>query len=241
MKPTKTTKQAAYDFLKQLEKRLQEAVPPPMELKGEVDAVWQKPKHLKTEREKIESKENLPFFSLAIPQIFEFGKAQAGLTDAEMRKALRCVYYRKFPEFSASNVFRKNGYPFSKKWGVSTSEVMQSWQKPRSSNIPANQAWPEAGLVTPFPWCILIEAKYFEEDSLSAAESSLVHGVYETAFYRGLPADGDWSYDFGCLIAYDVSDKGHLKQAWDSVVDKTVFWEHGHVFVMIVRSSRSTR
>jgi hypothetical protein len=236
MKQTKTAKEAAYNFLKQLEKRLNGAVRPPMELKAVVDAIWQKPTHLKTEREKIESKENIPFFSLAIPQIFELAKTEAALTDAEMRKALRCVYCGKFSEFSDSNVFRKSGYPFSKKWGLSTSEVMRSWQKPQSSTVPANQAWPEAGLVAPFPWRIVFEAKYFEEESLSAAERSLVSGVYETAFYRGLPADDDWSYDFGCLLAYDVSEKGHLKQAWESVVDKRLFWEHGHFFVMIVRS-----
>ncbi|MET3364249.1 hypothetical protein [Bradyrhizobium ottawaense] len=237
MKQTKAAKQAAYDFLKQLENRLHDAAPPPMDLKSMVDAVWRKPKHLKTEREKIESKENIPFFSFAIPQIFELGKAQASLSDTEMRKALRCVYYRKFPEFSASNVFRKSGYPFSKKWGLSTEEVMRSWQKPQSGT-PANQAWPEAGLATPFPWGILFEAKYFEGENLRAAEASLVSGVYETAFYRGLPDDADWSYDFGCLLAYDVSEDGYLKQAWEAVADKKLFWEHGHLFVMIVRSSQ---
>jgi hypothetical protein len=233
MKQTKADKEAAYNFLKQLEKALNGAAQPPIELKAVVDAIWQKPKHLKTEREKIESKENIPFYHLAIPQIFELAKTEAALTDAEMRKALRCVYYEKFPEFSASNVFKKSGYPFTKKWGLSPNEVMRSWQKPQSS-VPANQAWPEAGLVAPFPWGILFEAKYFEKESLSAAESSLVSGAYETAFYRGLPPDDDWSYDFGCLLAYDVSEKGYLKQAWDSVVDKRLFWEYGHLFVMIV-------
>jgi hypothetical protein len=116
---------------------------------------------------------------------------------------------------------------------------MQSWRKARASSVPANQAWPEAGLVPPFPWRILFEAKYFEENNLSAAEGSLVSGVYETAFYRGLPSDGDWGYDFGCLLGYDVSEDGFLKQAWESVTDKRLFWDHGHVFVMIIRSSQT--
>lgn len=235
MAQTIAAKDAAYDFLKQLEKRLNEAAPSPAQLKSTVDAIWHKPKHLKTEREKIESKENIPFFFLAVPQIFEFGQAHTGLSDVEMRKALRCVYYSKFPEFSASNVRRKSGYPFSKEW-KRTSEVIRSWQKSPQSSTPANQAWPEAGLVPPFPWRILFEAKYFAEESVGAAESSLVNGVYETAFYRGLPVDDDWSYDFGCLLAYDVSENGYLKQAWESVADKRLFWDHGHVFVMIVRS-----
>jgi hypothetical protein len=228
-------KEAAYNFLKRLEKRLNETASSPTEIKSMVESIWQKPRHLKSEREKIESKENVAFYAFAIPKIFELAKAEGGLTDSETRKALRCVYYGKFPEFSDSNPFRKRGYPFSKKWGLSTSEVMRSWQTPRSSNTPSNQAWPEAGLVAPFPWSILFEAKYFEEETLSAAEHSLVSGVYETAFYRGLPGDDDWNYDFGCLLAYDVSEGAYLKQAWDSVVDKRLFWEHGHIFVMIVR------
>jgi hypothetical protein len=109
MKQTKADKEAAYNFLKQLENALNGTVPPPVELKAVVDAIWQKPQHSKTERDKIESKENIPFYLLAIPQIFELGKTKAALTDAEMRKALRCVYYKKFPEFSASNVFKKSG------------------------------------------------------------------------------------------------------------------------------------
>jgi hypothetical protein len=71
---TITGKQAAYNFLKQLEQRLSEEVPPRIKLKSMVDTIWQKPKHLKTEREKIESKENIPFFSFAVPQIFELAK-----------------------------------------------------------------------------------------------------------------------------------------------------------------------
>jgi hypothetical protein len=232
-------KQAAYRFLKRLELRLNETGLPPSELKSFVDSVWKKPKSEKTEREKIESKENIPFFWFAIPQLFELGRTEATLSPEQMRKALRCVYYKKYPEFSAGNVFRKSGYPFSKKWGASPLEVMSSWQQPRPSSIPANQAWPEAGLSSPFPFKILFEAKYFEEESVAAAESCLVSGVYETAFYRGLPASEEWGFDFGCMLAYDVSEGGHLRRAWDSVVHKTLFWDHGHVFVMIVRSTHS--
>jgi hypothetical protein len=84
-----SAKQAAYEFLKDLEVRLQKTVPPLDELRSLVQTIWQKPKHLKTEREKIESKENVPFFSLAVPHIFELGKEKAALDDIEMREAFR--------------------------------------------------------------------------------------------------------------------------------------------------------
>ena len=64
MKQKTTAKEAAYKFLKKLEQRLNGAVPPTTELTSMVDAIWKKPPDLKTEREKIESKENVPFFYL---------------------------------------------------------------------------------------------------------------------------------------------------------------------------------
>ena len=47
----------------------------------------------------------------------------------------------------------------------------------------------------------------------------LVEGVYECAFYRGLPTllgaedDGYTSYDYACLAAFDASPKQTLVQA----------------------------
>ena len=68
-------------------------------------------------------------------------------------------------------------------------------------------------------------------------------GVYEVAFYRGLPPASsaqatklDWGYDFACLLAY--SDGAYLQEAWDLVTSKRLFWDDAHVFVMIVRGSR---
>jgi hypothetical protein len=232
-----TDKAAAYRFLKTLHERLNEGAPQPDLIKSQVDAIWKKPKHEKTEREKLESKENIPLYYFALPQIFELGKSTTNLTEDQMKQAFRCVYFGKYPELSGSNPFRKSGHPFSKKWGLSPDEIMEAWRKPLT-NMPANQAWPEAALSTPFPFKILFEAKYFEGDSAVSAENELVCAIYETVFYRGLPASGKWGYDFGCLLAYDVSTGAHLKAAWESITSKRLFWEDANVFVMIVRSNK---
>jgi hypothetical protein len=234
-----TEKAAAYRFLKTLHERLNEASPHPDLIKSKVEATWKKPKHEKTEREKLESKENIPFYNFAAPQIFELGKSTANLTEDEMRRAFRCVYYGKFPELSASNVFRKSGHPFSKKWGLSPNKIMEAWRKPPTSNTPANQAWPEAALSRPFPFKILFEAKYFEGDSAESAQNELVSAIYEAVFYRGLPPSDEWGYEFACLLAYDVSTGAHLKTAWESITSKRLFWDDANVFVMIVRSNKS--
>lgn len=232
-----SNKASAYRFLKTLQDRLNESAVTPEEIRSRVDAVWSKPTSNKTEKEKLESKENIPFYDYVLPEIFALGQSTASLSESEMRRALRCVYFAKFPEFSAANVFRKSGYPFSKKFGATTDSIMKAWQKP-ATRIPANQAWPEAGLAQPFPFKILFEAKYFESGNEVSAETQFVAAVYETAFYRGLPADDDWSYDYGCLVAYDVSQNGHFSAAWESVSSKRLFWEDANLFIMIVRGGK---
>lgn len=231
-----TEKASAYGFLKTLHGRLNEDAPRPDLVKSMVDAIWKKPKTEKTEREKLESKENVAFYNFAARRIFELGKSTANLTDDEMRQAFRCVYFAKFPELSATNPFRKNGHPFSKKWGLSPNKIMEAWQKTSISATPANQAWPEAALASPFPLKIVFEAKYFEKNSAVAAQNELVNAIYETFFYRGLPPSDNWDYDFGCLLAYDVSPRGYFKEAWESISCKRTFWEDAHVFVMVVRN-----
>jgi len=208
-------KASAYEFLNVLRDSLNENLPPPDTLKSEFDAIWMNPN--KAEREKLESKENIAFYKIAAPRIFETAKEAANLTEAEARAAFRCVYFNKFPELSNANVRRRPGHPFPKKLGVPPEKIYESWLKPYSDTFPANQAWPEAGLCAPFPHKIVFEAKYFDKGGCAAAQSQLVTAIYETVYYRGLPACNGWAYDFGCLVAFDVSPAGDLKAAWDAL------------------------
>jgi predicted glycosyltransferase len=98
---------------------------------------------------------------------------------------------------------------------------------------------------TPFPFKIVFDAKFFTGKSPSVADEALVTGVHEVVFYRGLPsasseyaARSGWSYDFGCLLAYDASAGAFLQKAWDSVLSKRLFWDDAHVFVMILRGAK---
>jgi hypothetical protein len=228
-------KAGAYSFLKPLQPRLNETSPSPNEIRSQINAIWQKPKNERLPCENLACKENIPFYNFAIPEIFNLGKLHATLTNEQMRKSLRCEYYKKFPEFSASNVMRKAGYPFSKSL-CSVENVYEDWLKPPPS-FPRNQAFPEAGLSAPFPFRIVFEAKYFEENQ--NAKNALVEGTYQTAYYRGLPSSAGWDYAFGCLIAYDVSSNADLKDAWESVSPKHLFWEDANIFVMIIRASEN--
>jgi hypothetical protein len=204
-------KAAAYQFLRGLQKLINCEAPPAVDIKTFVETTWRKPKELKAEREKLESKENIAFYTFAAPQIFSLGKAMANLTDNEMRQAFRCVYFAKYPELSAANCFRRSGHPFSKKWGLPSDEVMKAWQKTGRSNTPGNQAWPEAALGRPFPFNVLFEAKYFEGNNRVAAENELVSAVYETVFYRGLPATNDWGYESAVSSPSTCLQKGILQ------------------------------
>jgi len=83
-----------------------------------------------------------------------------------------------------------------------------------------------------------------EEKERLKAETNLVKGVYETAYYRGIPPslseeNSGWDYDFGCFLVYDASDGAYMQQAWDSVTSKSMFWDGANIFVMIVRGSAS--
>lgn len=259
------SKNEAYQFLKGLHARINEALPPPEQFKSEVEPIWKKP--VKEHTEQIESRENIAFYKRAIPEIFEYGRECAKITSEEMRSALRCVYFKKYPDYSNANPFRKGGHPFSKEWGKQLlsqcdvsdlienanvplkpqadgtfktkksdiyDKIIARWRRP-PTGTPANESWPEAGLVSPFPATILFEAKYFKDETAKKAEIELIKSTFETMYYRGLPPSGDWSYDYGCLVAFDVSKKAFLKETWQSVAAKNLFWESANIYVMVVR------
>ena len=94
---------------------------------------------------------------------------------------------------------------------------------------------------------IVFEGKYFEKGGIAVAQRELVSQTYQAFFYRALPhvpgkASGGkispaWDYDYACLLAYDASEEGALKAAWDSLPSKVKggFWDGASVYVMIVR------
>jgi hypothetical protein len=234
-------KRSAYEFLVSLENHLNTRLPAPEILEAEVSKRWNKPEAEKSPQEKLACKENVFLYHFVLPEVSEHLKTVNGLSAEEAKEALLCEYHSKFPSLSSANAYRRQGHPFRKDVGMTSKEIMESWKKPKNS-FPLNQAYPDLCLSGPFPFKIVFDTKYFSKGSLIAAEKTLVEGVYEAAFYRGLPpatsrdaAKPGWGYDFGCLIAYDASHRGYLREAWSSVASKHLFWEDAHVFVMILR------
>jgi hypothetical protein len=73
----------------------------------------------------------------------------------------------------------------------------------------------------------------------------LATNIYQAFFYRGLPyvppkkSSPAWDYEFACLLAYDASDAGSLRQAWNGLDTevKNCFWDGANVYVMILRGA----
>jgi hypothetical protein len=99
----------------------------------------------------------------------------------------------------------------------------------------------------PCPHKIVFEGKLFRARGIPAAEKALVTGIYEVFFYRGLPPIEEsekhpaWDYDYGCLLAYDATPEGTLKDAWESLSSavKDACWDGASVYVMILRGKAS--
>ncbi len=230
----------AFQFLAALEVRLKSHLPLQPEMAAKVAAVWNKPEGEKSPRENLACKENIFLYHFALPEIFDQLRQFSDLSEVDARRSIRCEYFNKFPEYSSRNAFRRAGHPFPKSvLGMSAKKVMSQWRS-APTKFPMHQAYPDMALSDPFPYRIVFDAKLFESESPAAAEAALVNGIYETAFYRGLPPsadhddDSDWNYDYACLLAYDASAGGHLRAAWDSVTCKPLFWNDAGVYVMVI-------
>jgi hypothetical protein len=229
------TKRAAYEFLSALQQTLEAKLPTPDIIRKMVEDIKNKPVNTRTEIEKLACGENNVFY-LALPFIFDQVKAASGFDDTAARKSILCEYHSKFPQYSSGNSFRsRQGHPFGKNIKADVSDILKYWRNPYNPSFPANQAYPELCLRSPFMFRTIFEGKYFKAGSVAAAEQALVTGVWEVAYYRGLP----WNYEYGCLLAYDASPDASLKETWASVGAKRLFWEDANVFVMVVRGENA--
>jgi hypothetical protein len=232
------TKRSAHEFLSGLEVQLNESLPH-ADVLTNVSRHWDKPKSEKSPQELLACKENVFLYHLVLPEIWKRLARVDGMDAAKATAALRCEYFAKFPAFASSNAFRRQGHPFSKKLGMGAGEIFESWKKPVGS-YPLNQAYPDLAITAPSPFEIVFDAKYFEQSSFGAAVDALVGGVYEVVHYRGLPAGttrsgAPWRHEYGCLLAYDATPDMCLRQAWETVECKDMFWDDANIFVMILR------
>jgi hypothetical protein len=231
---------SAYRFLRGLEAELTKRLPLPHEMKMLMTRLAEEEKSPSKIRENI-------FLYYVLPIVTNHMQTIEGIGPDEARLSMLCEYHDKVQNISSGNPFRRAGHPFSKKGKLDVSKIMQSWTK-EEGVLPANQAFPDFAFRRPFPHNIVFVSKYFCDDGQTAGNTALVEGVYETLFYRCLshvppshdPRDPGWDYDFGCLIAYDASEDGVLKRAWDSVMSKDMFWNGASIFIMIIRGQASS-
>jgi hypothetical protein len=230
-------KMAAYDFLTGLKNELGKRLLAPQAMRALMPQLEVQNNNPSKIRENI-------FLYHMLPYIYEHMQTVPGIGPAEARTSLLCEYHSKVPNISSGNPFRRSGHPFGKNPRRDFDAIMQSWTK-TPGTIPLNQAYPDFCFRPPFPFQIVFDAKYFFQNGETAANKALVEGVYEAAFYRGLPSapaknsfEPSWDYEYGCLMAYDASDNGALENAWDSVKCKSVFWDGANIFVMIIRGAK---
>jgi hypothetical protein len=229
-------KDGAFKFLMELRETLSERLPNPVAIKQQMLDLSQPGNSVHRIRE------NRFLYHFAIRHISTQMQTVIGIGQAEARQALLCEYHAKASDLTSGNALRRSGYPFGKAIGFSVEQTMQGWTAENKSTYPFNQAYPDLGIRSPFPYQIVFDVKYFDNNSSASAEKALVQGVHEAAHYRSLPevisqstSDPGWDYEFGCLLAYDASDNGGLETAWNSVRKKSAFWEGGNIFVMIIR------
>jgi hypothetical protein len=114
-------KRLAYDFLVGLETRLNSTSPEPKTIKNLIPKTLQdwevQPKS------PMKFPENAFLYKCALPQIFDYMQTVDGIGADEARQSVLCEYHACVPQFSSGNAFRRLGFPFKKKIGVSASEL----------------------------------------------------------------------------------------------------------------------
>ena len=228
-------KDEAFEFLSSLQNVLVQFLPNPAAMKKAMLEL----SNASASEHRI--RENRFLYHFVFRQIHAQMQTVSGIGPEEARLSLLCEYHAKVSDIASGNAFRRAGYPFGKAVR-SIQDTMLSWTADVKRSFPLNQAYPDFAIRAPFPHKIVFDAKYFDRNSHADAAKSLIEGVYEAAYYRGLPKvpsvtayEPEWNFEFGCLLAYDASSDGVLEEAWNSVRNKSAFWGGGNIYVMILR------
>ena len=175
--------------------------------------------------------------------IHQFLIERSGLTEGDACTALLSESYRNHLKISSDSPRSKERHPFTKK-RVKKWNLLLLAGGAIVDVSPVSQSCPDLALRSPCPHTIVIEGKYFRKGSYQYAQSELVRDIYQCFYYRGLPripatkTHPQWNYDYACLFAYDSSEEGNLKTAWDRTNDEIEkgLWIGANIYVMVVRS-----
>jgi hypothetical protein len=162
-------------------------------------------------------------------------------TDTNAKQAMLNEYHPSMPEISSHTPARTLKHPFTKILGANARQIYTRWAD-EGSNSSLVQSCPDFALREPFPHKIVFEGKYFAKGGSQHAQRALVENLYQAFFYRGLPyvpetvkGRAAWDYDYACLLAYDASPTGSLKQVWKDLPARVRhgFWTGANIYVMI--------
>jgi hypothetical protein len=232
-----SSKNKAQEFLRKLKSALDASLSSTSDVKKEIEAIVKDAKSGDHSKHHLRSRESAFVNTYVIPCLFGQLKLEAGCEAA--RRSLLSESWRNMKHFCEASPARSQRHPFGKEIGAKSSAIAKQWKGQAGETL--IQPCPDFALREPFPK-IVFEAKYFSKGDRGAAETVLVTSIYQAFFYRALPfvaarkSKPAWDYDYACLLAYDASEKGSLKSAWDSLNEncKKGFWEGANVFVMIV-------
>lgn len=237
------SKKGAYRFFKDLEGFLNRKLPPPSNVRREINAIVKSAKNSAAESHKA-FPEGAFLNHYIAPLLYEYLSHQQNMNKEKARQALLSESYRKLPHIASGSPARSIPHPFKKVMGVNARQVIKQW-KGEMPGSPVVQSCPDLALRPPFPYKVVIEGKYFSKGGITAAETSLATDIYQAFFYLGLPylpetrTHPAWDYEYACLLAYDATDQGSLLNAWESIDPKVKkgCWEGANIYVMILRGS----
>lgn len=242
-------KRDAYEFLADLENALTANLLAPEYIRRPVREMMQKAK-TDDHQKHLRTPEDAFLYGCALEIIFRQMQKVPGIGGDEAKQALLSEYYRNMPGYCQATAARTVRHPFNKLLGAKATQIMARWKSTSESAL--TQSCPDFAVHAPFPFKIVFEGKYFEKGGRARAETELVTLAYQAFFYRALPyvppkktsaqeSAPPWDYDYACLLAYDASNEGSLKKAWEGL-DKNVrcgFWDGANVYMMILRGDRA--
>lgn len=236
-------KSSAYRFLESLAEELDSTMPPPSEMRRLIDQTVAQAK-IDPARMHMRGPENAFLYQYAIPIIFRCMQCVDGIGEKEAKQSLLSEFYKNMKDYSLWTPARTRGHPFTKVLGARPAEIVARWTGKHGSSL--RQACPDFAFRDPFPFRIVFEGKYFEAGGIDRAKTELVSCAYQAFYYRALPyvpprkSSPAWNYDFACLLAYDASKNGSLREVWNSLKSEVRrgFWDGANVYVMILRGSQ---
>lgn len=241
-------KKAAHDFLHHYEKELSSALPPAGEMERWIRTTCAESKEDSGKRH-LKMPEAAFLNHFAIPELSRVLTLAGGLSEEDARHALLNEYHRSMKAISDASPARSTKHPFTKALGTKVEHIYEGWADEANTSALV-QSCPDFALRRPFPHKIVFEGKYFSAGSLKHARNELVRNIYQAFFYRGLPfvpetskGRAAWDYDYSCLLAYDSSVGGTLKEAWQAIPKKVRdgFWSGANIYVMILGGEGRTR